>query len=623
MDTEQFRAPPMTTGALLAHYRAYGRTAARTDVELVHFLEAEQIRDWLDDAWKRSVRPLAERAVAEGLRPVFGFSCYTWNVAEFLELACLVKTAVPEALIVAGGPHVQRPEDFLFDDAIDLVVLGEGEETFTELLDRRDEAWAEVAGCAYLDAGVLRRSQPRGRLRELDGLPSALDVLALRDDEGRPLYSQVSYETSRGCPYKCAFCEWGTGAIGTKMYQFSLERVRSDFEKLVAGGIRDIWLADSNFGALREDEAKTEIVVELRRRTGLPNTLATSWSKYHSERVQRIVRLLHRSGLLSHYHLALQTLTPKALELSNRTNMRANDYEPIVKAMAAEGVPVAAELIWGLPGDTLADFERNLDHLLTVFPNINIFGYTLLPGTEFFERREQYRLETIPVAGYGKAKGEYVVGCSSFDRAEGEEGYFLGTAYILLARGQLMPFTTRLLALSRRVPVAAMLRTLLRDLLEGLGDAGLPALAGDGGRMEVYEQRSRVYLALMADLERTYSVLRASLDRWLQLHCAADLSALAAKTLTLDRALCPRVGPARIESLSFDFAIDAVAEALAAMTMPDAESFAAAPPRTLEVRHPGGVGEVCMDPDGGEWVRGRFARSLGSGDASAPERVAG
>ena len=54
----------------------------------------------------------------------------------------------------------------------------------------------------------------------------------------------------------------------------------------------------------------------------------------------------------------------------------------------------------------LAGFSREerseaLDELLAAFPNINIFGYTLLPGTEFYERREQYRIEAIPVAACG------------------------------------------------------------------------------------------------------------------------------------------------------------------------------------------------------------------------------
>ena len=396
MDTEQFRAPPLTTGALKAHFLAHGRSAEDTTIELVHFLAASDIERWLEHDWPERVRAEARRAADR--QPVFGLSCYTWNMAEFLDIARLVKSALPEALVVAGGPHVQRAGDFLHDEAIDVIVLGEGEATFTELLDCESrEAWHDVAGLAFVEDGRLVETAGRTREVELDRLPSALDVVPLRDEDGEPLYKQVAYETSRGCPYRCAFCEWGTGAIGTKMYQLSLERIERDLEIIAAGGIEDVWLCDSNFGALREDEDKTRLILELRERTGLPKTFATSWSKNHNSRVQRIVRLLHDHELLSHYHLALQTLTPLALELSHRKNMRANDYEPIVKSLAEDGIPVAAELIWGLPGDTLEEFEDGLDHLMKVFPNINIFGYTLLPGTEFYDLREQYRLESKPV----------------------------------------------------------------------------------------------------------------------------------------------------------------------------------------------------------------------------------
>ncbi len=450
----------MTTGALKAHHVARGQSAERTEVELVHFLAATDFDHWIENQWPGPVLARAEAAIDCGLQPVFGFSCYTWNVADFVEIARRVKTTLPAALVVAGGPHVQRAADFLYEDGFDVIALGEAEETFTELLDCDSrEQWREVAGLAFLDdAGTVVETAPRPRSTAPDEFPSALDYIELRGADGEPLYEQVAYETSRGCPYRCSFCEWGTGAIGTKMYQFSLPRIREDLERLVQGGVKDVWLCDSNFGALREDLAKVEIVLELREQYGLPTNFSTSWSKNHNKRVQKIVRLLHDNEMLSHYHLALQTLTPLALDLSHRTNMRANDYEPIVKSLAEDGIPVAAELIWGLPGDTLQEFEANLDHLLTVFPNINIFGYTLLPGTEFFDRREEYRLETIPVAGYGKAKGEYVVGCHTFTREQGEEGYFLIAAYIILSRGQLMPLTARHLAFSERLPVAAMLR---------------------------------------------------------------------------------------------------------------------------------------------------------------------
>jgi len=606
MDTEQFDAPPMTTGGLKAHYCARGGRAGTTDIELVHFLRREELEEWTEVDWAGRVRARAEAAIDAGVQPVFGLSCYTWNVAEFVEIARRVKTTFPGALVVAGGPHVQRAQDFLYEDGFDVIVLGEGEETFSELLDcdSRD-GWAEVAGLAFLDSrGDVVQTPTRPRRSELDELPTALDHIELRAADGSALYRQAAYETSRGCPYRCSFCEWGTGAIGTKMYQFSLERIRSDLERLVRGGVKDIWLSDSNFGALREDLAKAEIVLELREQYGLPQTFATSWSKNHNKRVQKIVRLLHENGLLSHYHLALQTLTPKALELSHRTNMRANDYEPIVKSLAEEGIPVAAELIWGLPGDTLAEFESNLDHLFTVFPNINIFGYTLLPGTEFYELRDEYRLETIPVAGYGKARGEYVVGCHTFSRDQGEEGYFLITAYIILARGQLMPLTARHLAFSGRVEVAALLRTVLRDLLDEFrGDA--PDVVGED-RMAVYEGRAALFQLFIANHVRSYASIQRSIESWLIEHGAADLQDEARRLLQVDEAVCPSVGEKQIRERYLDFDAAAVEKTLGRMEPVAPALLIPAEPRRFRIEVPGGVGRVMMDPDGGAWVRGNF-----------------
>ena len=428
----------------------------------MHFQGADDIATWLA-TWREEQLPIAAPCLEEGLQPLVGFSFYTWNAAEFLALAAELKALLPELLILAGGPHVQQAEDYLGIDPIDVIFLGEAEVSLQEFLDCPDATgWSNIDGLAYLGRGQCHHPL-QGALQGAGSFPSPLDVLQLTDEHGQPSYHSIAYETSRGCPFKCAFCEWGTGAIGSKMYQWSLARIREDWEKIVAAGIKDIWLADSNFGALKQDLEKARIIVELKENRGLPLSFATSWSKKHSRQVQEIALLLHRNGLLPHYQLALQTLTPEALRLSNRQNMSSNEYKPIAKRMSEQGVPIAAELIWGLPGDNLADFERNLDELLATFPNINIFGYTLLPGTEFYRRREEYQIEAIPVAGYGKAKGEYVVGCHSFDRDQGEEGYFLISAHILLVHGHIMPLTTRLLALRGEVPVSPLFRDILRD----------------------------------------------------------------------------------------------------------------------------------------------------------------
>jgi hypothetical protein len=603
LDSEQFHAAPTTTGGLIAWYRAWGSTPAAIDFRQLHFRERGDVAAWI--AGELAV--LAEEAaaaLARGLEPVAGISFYTWNAAEFLELVRCLRAACPGLAIVAGGPHVQQAESYLGVDPIDVIVLGEGEATFQELLDTPRAGWPGVPGIAWLDgAGAVAKSEPRERQRDLARIPSPFDVLELTDAGGRPRYDAVTYETTRGCPYKCAFCEWGTGAIGTKMIGFPMERLRRDWEKIVRAGIPNIWLADSNFGALRDDVEKARLVCELKERHGLPRTFATSWSKKHSPRVQQIVLMLHEHGLLPFYQLALQTLTPRALELCHRENMAANEYEPIAQRMAQAGIPISAELIWGLPGDDLASFERNLDRLLATFPNINIFGYTLLPGTEFHERREEYRIETLPVAGYGKAHGEYVVGCHTFGRAEGEEGYFLITAHVILLSGHVLAYTARWLTLATDVPVGRMLRAVLDALLQAFG-AQLPGLEA-AGRMRIYEARAMIYLTVLGDPSRARAVIREAVMAFVApridaagLRRVAGLGALAA-------ALCPRHGEAAQFERTLDFDARAVLEALRAMRLPATELFDGEP-RRLRFASPGGLGVVLNTPDGGNWLQARL-----------------
>ena len=432
--------------------------------------------------------------------------------------------------------------------------------------------------------------------------------MPLTDINGLVLYDSYSYETSRGCPFKCAFCEWGTGAIGSKMYQFSMERIRRDWRQIIDAGIKDIWLADSNFGALREDLEKAELICQLKQETGLPSSFATSWSKKHSPRVQEIVLLLNRHGLLPHYQLALQTLTPLALELSNRKNMDSNKYKPIAKQMSEQGVPIAAELIWGLPGDNLADYEANLDILLAQFPNINIFGYTLLPGTEFYRRRDEYQIETIPVAGYGKAKGEYVVGCHTFSRDEGIEGYFLISAHIILNHGYVMPLTIRYLAMEASIPVSPLLRLILRALIDNFQHklAGIDL----NERMEVYENRDQLYLVMLDDFKSCFDIIEKTLLEWLHKYKASARLIHAARCiLQLDRAFCPRYGQQQQVELTLDFNARPIKKQLDAMELPHSESFNPCDNQHLEkitVNIPGGVGSFLTGPDGGSWVRGEL-----------------
>jgi len=135
--------------------------------------------------------------------------------------------------------------------------------------------------------------------------------------------------------------------------------------------------------------------------------------------------------------------------------------------------------------------------------------------------------------------------------------------------------------------------------------------------MTVYESRAELYLAMLRDEARTFDTISEVLQRWLaERGCDEGFVAEAARVLRLDRAFCPRVGQGGAVDFEFDFAADRAAHHLGRMELPPAECFAPQA-TTLRVQHPGAVGEVLLDPDGGSWMRGQVAAQADGSEGAA------
>src|SRR5690606_20266392 len=134
LDSDTFPAAPMTTGGLKAYYQHYGQRAVDTDIRLVHLVNRpERISLWLA-GWIREEVPRAQGALGQGRVRVLGSSVHTGEAAECLALMRRVKAICPGLLGVVGGPQVQKAQDELFAEGVDVVVLGEGEATLTDFL---------------------------------------------------------------------------------------------------------------------------------------------------------------------------------------------------------------------------------------------------------------------------------------------------------------------------------------------------------------------------------------------------------------------------------------------------------------------------------------------------------
>lgn len=151
---------------------------------------------------------------------VLGLSMYVWCEQATLEAARLTKERFPNCLIVLGGPSVSgwdfRTPEALLRRApfVDVVIDGEGEHTFRELL--LASRWLDVPGVAFIDMGdVYRQAAERPRERDLSVFPSpfldgTLDAV-LKHGRRKGVRFEGVWETSRGCPFACTFLYVGLG----------------------------------------------------------------------------------------------------------------------------------------------------------------------------------------------------------------------------------------------------------------------------------------------------------------------------------------------------------------------------------------------------------------------------
>lgn len=349
---------------------------------------------------------MASRIFREGTPEVLGFSVLGWNFRTFGLLAETYKTLRPDGCVIFGGNHVahQGTRVFRLFPEVDMVVNGEGEETFRSILKALASGGslldkATVAGVLgltmQLDGDVVAGAdQPR--IGDLDRIPSPFltGAIPMLDGAGGFRYDVALMETSRGCPYACAFCYWG-GAIGQKIRRFSRDRLREELEFFGRMGVTTVITCDSNFGMLPGDEEFVEDFIKTRERFGYPRMLESSWAKNKSERFRRIVSRMKAAGLQTSFTLALQTLNDVALEGMHRKNMRINEWEELVGWVRGEGLECFAELIWGAPGETYESFLEGYDRLSVLVGRIATYPMLILPNTAYDREREAHSLVTV------------------------------------------------------------------------------------------------------------------------------------------------------------------------------------------------------------------------------------
>ena len=340
---------------------------------------------------------------------IVGFSNYVWNVNYNRALAMAVKAKWPETTIVFGGPEVPARPELFFETHpfVDIALHNEGEITFaTILLEHLKERYDidNVPGISYVHPreGVITNPSG-GRILDLEALPSPY-LTGVFDDLMTSNTSQwaATYETNRGCPFKCHFCDWGSLTF-SKVKKFPNRRVIRELEWFGDHGIEYIFVADANFGAFKKrDYAIADHLVEVQERTGFPKSVNIQWAKNSNGDV---VRLAKRLGLIQKgLTLSVQSMSSDVLSAIERQNMAIHNLSDILAACNKDGVPSYTELILGLPCETCESWRDNWHKLLDLGQHCSIEFWMaqLLENSALNgpEERSKYGIESIKARNY-------------------------------------------------------------------------------------------------------------------------------------------------------------------------------------------------------------------------------
>lgn len=322
---------------------------------------------------------IAEALLAQQPK-IIGVGVYIWNVAHATELVALLKRLRPELTLILGGPEVSyEPEVQEIVRLADVVITGEADLTFAEV-------------CGHLLANQALESKViASELPEFSRISLPYDLYDDQDIAHRVVY----VEASRGCPFTCEFC---LSSLDIPVRQAPLPAFLDAMQKLLDRGVRQFKFVDRTFNLhVPTSRAILEFFLE-RHRPG---------RFYHFEMVPdrlpeglREVIVKFPPGALQ-FEVGIQTFNS---EVADRIRRRQN-YERLEENFRflreQTDVHIHADLIAGLPGESLESFAAGFDKLVALGPQeIQVGILKRLRGTPIVRHDPEWEMVYFPHTPY-------------------------------------------------------------------------------------------------------------------------------------------------------------------------------------------------------------------------------
>lgn len=317
-------------------------------------------------------------------------SCYVWNWEITSQFAKRVKEINGNCLIISGGPQIpnEPTKEFFMKNEFDIYVHNEGELILKNIFEKiiLDKSHPSIGKKIENIKGIstlFTQNSKEDRISDLSILPSPYLTNEVWNlvDKSDDIRWVSSWETNRGCPYQCTFCDWGS-ATYTKLRKYPTERLLQEIEWFSNNEIDYIDCCDANFGILHRDLELAKKMKEQALENGFPKTFRQSWAKMSSNKIIPIAQELKDGNLLSAVGLAVESLDENTLDVIKRKNIKFDVFSDLTKEFKKNNLPTYTEIIRALPGETLQSFKSNLEELVSnsEIGSIYIYNCCVLPN---------------------------------------------------------------------------------------------------------------------------------------------------------------------------------------------------------------------------------------------------
>lgn len=315
---------------------------------------------------------------------IVGLSAVTVTIDKSFEIAKDIKEFDKNIQIVFGGVHpTSLPEESMKKKFVDFVVIGEGEETFLELVKelmkkKGKKNFKKIKGLVWKQGKKIVKNGVRVNLTKLDDLPfPAIELLPLdkyiSHDTKHPKFMTIL--TSRGCPGMCTFCNKLT--FGHTCYMRSAENIIAEIEKLYKQGFRDFHILDDLFTNDRQRVVDFCNLI-------LKKKLKIHWKCCNGIRVSTVdlplLKLMKKTGCYM-LNYGVESGNQKILNNIKKGQTLAQ-VEHAVKLTKKAKINVGCCFMFGNEGENSETMQQTIDFAKKLNPDIAMFSILIpYPGT--------------------------------------------------------------------------------------------------------------------------------------------------------------------------------------------------------------------------------------------------